>query len=508
MTTSFPPINFPNKPVPPFTAEPPKNPFPGFFPDMWKNMKGRPYLTVSSKGLANGLSEYFNDGADFGPDSLQSDGSLTQTVGIQEAINYVFTQKGGKIILKKGIYDLTSAPFQPYRGSSTGGCKILIPENNITENDIIPIHIFGESSVWNETEYNSGTTSNPPNFGVVIQSLDDASSLGITGNINVIFGVYNPINITNPAINGVDVTLDQISFVTLAGNGIGGVDMSGAASMTIPNLVIGVNSPWPIPEPSSTVNSVGFVGNLSGTNKNIIGNLFVYGYYTGVTIGSHTHASTLFIFACYYAFSVLPVNHGSQIDFMDVEWNTNLFYFPDIMGLPTLTLHITKIVISDNQDPSGMSWANASSYVSNGITSNPVILIVDIWEHAYRQLSSLQAGIEAPGGTVRIGYIYPGSYAVPTLSTNPPVSGTVYQNTNPYDIEIDLPVYATTSGTAGYVTIAKGSTDTPTAIGNQYVSGDTSSTSTQIIRVRVPAGWYYSFTGSGVTFATATPFAD
>ena len=88
MTTSFPPISYPGKPVPPFTAEPPRNPFPGFFPDMWKNIKGKPYVTVSSKGLANGLSEYFNDGADFGPDSLQADGSLTQTVGIYEAWMY------------------------------------------------------------------------------------------------------------------------------------------------------------------------------------------------------------------------------------------------------------------------------------------------------------------------------------------------------------------------------------------------------------------------------------
>ena len=98
--------------------------------------------------------------------------------------------------------------------------------------------------------------------------------------------------------------------------------------------------------------------------------------------------------------------------------------------------------------------------------------------------------------------------ATPSLSANPPVSGTAYQNTNPYAIEIDLPVYVSTGGTVGYVTIAKGSTDTPTAIGNQYVSGDTSSTATQIIRVKVPAGWYYKFTGSGVTFATATPFAE
>jgi hypothetical protein len=54
----------------------------------------------------------------------------------------------------------------------------------------------------------------------------------------------------------------------------------------------------------------------------------------------------------------------------------------------------------------------------------------------------------------------------------------------------------------------KGSTDTPIAIGNQFVSGSTSSTSTDIIKLRVPAGWYYEFTGSGVTFSTATPFAE
>jgi hypothetical protein len=104
---------------------------------------------------------------------------------------------------------------------------------------------------------------------------------------------------------------------------------------------------------------------------------------------------------------------------------------------------------------------------------------------------------------------YTGSISpTPSLTTNPRVSGTVYLNTMPYDIEIELPVYATTSGTAGYVTVAKGAASTPTTIGNQYVSGDTSSTSTQIIRLRVPAQWTYSFTASGVTFGTASVFAD
>ena len=100
------------------------------------------------------------------------------------------------------------------------------------------------------------------------------------------------------------------------------------------------------------------------------------------------------------------------------------------------------------------------------------------------------------------------TFLTPSISANPPVSGTIYQNTNPYAIEIDLPVYATTAGTAGYVVVEKGQTDTPAAIANQYVSGDTTYTVREIIRLRVPAGWYYEFISSGVTFGTASVFAD
>ena len=89
------------------------------------------------------------------------------------------------------------------------------------------------------------------------------------------------------------------------------------------------------------------------------------------------------------------------------------------------------------------------------------------------------------------------------LTDNPPVSSKVYQNSATNSLIVYLPGYATTAGTAGYVTVAKGATSTPSAIGNQYVSGDTSDTSEQIIRLRVPANWYYEFTASGVTFGTA-----
>ncbi len=97
-----------------------------------------------------------------------------------------------------------------------------------------------------------------------------------------------------------------------------------------------------------------------------------------------------------------------------------------------------------------------------------------------------------------------------TLQANPPASGTVYQNQNPLPIRILLPVYATTAGTAGSVSVAMGNnssgTNPPTipTIYTKYINGSTTSSSPEIAEVVVPAGWYYSFTGSGVTFGTAT----
>lgn len=54
-----------------------------------------PELTVSAKGVANGLSEEYNDGWDFGPDSYDPNSTAnppyTETSGIQEAYNYAIT---------------------------------------------------------------------------------------------------------------------------------------------------------------------------------------------------------------------------------------------------------------------------------------------------------------------------------------------------------------------------------------------------------------------------------
>ena len=76
----------------------------------WSQLQGKPYIEVSSKGIANGLSSVINDGADFGPDTTkgatapgQYGGTYTETSGIQEAVNF-----GNKVMIK---YSATGYPI-------------------------------------------------------------------------------------------------------------------------------------------------------------------------------------------------------------------------------------------------------------------------------------------------------------------------------------------------------------------------------------------------------------
>ena len=120
--------------------------------------------------------------------------------------------------------------------------------------------------------------------------------------------------------------------------------------------------------------------------------------------------------------------------------------------------------------------------------------------------TSLVTGIVASDATLIANLFNVAGYTTlspTTISANPPVSATVYQNTNPYDIRIYLPVYATTSGTAGTVAYGENTSSTVTEMTAKYVSGSTSSTAVDIVELVVPAGHYFEFTGSGVTFGTA-----
>jgi hypothetical protein len=93
---------------------------------------------------------------------------------------------------------------------------------------------------------------------------------------------------------------------------------------------------------------------------------------------------------------------------------------------------------------------------------------------------------------------------VPTISTNPPASGTVYQNPNAVAEDLYIPI-AFAASIASTVVIKVGPTSTPayTVVSDSEPAAITGAR-TQTYRIRVPVGWYFSVavTGTGTTIGT------
>ncbi len=88
----------------------------------WMTLGGAPFITVSGRGLSNGLASIPNDGADFGPDT-----GGTTTSGIQEALNAIGAS-GGVVWINRGGYSLLSSIY------NTGSFQTVIFATGVTLN--------------------------------------------------------------------------------------------------------------------------------------------------------------------------------------------------------------------------------------------------------------------------------------------------------------------------------------------------------------------------------------
>ena len=415
----------------------------------------------------------------------------TQTVGWQEAINYVFTQGGGKIFVRKGIYTMQGYPTISPSGINSFYSYIWFPYVAVGQK-YIPIEIEGETAVG---YYQEGTLGSypPPQNGVIVYQTNNNNStfqsvISADGNASSDFSQIIPI-------------LKNITVRTQPGQSWEAYDFYSSANFYGYHLIADKDEPTTNPTEPVQSGNITDVGIVLPNNSNYAGvglySPYVFGYYTGIQIGTHSYVEDFFIQSCYQGIGKTPGGYHAMYLNGLVQWCPYVIYgnggTNPIYGI----LDIEDAVGGSY----GASWQSPIAHFYN-ITGK-------FFVHQVKSGTGIVHDIIVQY-TTSLEYEFTDGYQpTPTLSANPPVSATVYQNTNPYDIEIDLPVYATTSGTAGYVTVAKGaSSSSLTTIGNQFVNGSTSSTSVDIIRLRVPAGWYYEFTASGVTFGTASVFAD
>ena len=483
----------------------------GFWYVAYKEKVKVPNVIVSAKGVANGLSEEYNDGWDFGPDSynpsVTSGVPLTQTSGIQEAINYAYPL-GKEIDLIGHIFKIT----KPYTLGTYRNYIIELPSSTSLSSPT-SLKIVGKSSGGAMNTILSGIPQGAytGDEGSVII---DASSVSPPDSslANWVMGNDNP----NSGLASLAFIMENIAVIAPS-SGTNNYNSSGiAASNYICSVALFRNVSV---SKTFTANNSGNAGTGiemtgAGADNSWSDNINIAGFYTGLKITTQwTNIGSINIVGC--TFGIVFDNVSSHLDNMLTAHfvNFTLCQYP----LSVLTTSGAYSVIFNIFSVSVFYDSSNSSYPFSDDTYDPSNYLNGVI-YTYLKQNGANNDYVAPSldtsSNLYIEYVannngqYNRYQPAVSISTNPPVSGTVYQNTNAYAIEIDMPVYATTAATAGYVTLAKGSTDTPITIGNQYVSGDTSSTATQIIRLKVPAGWYYSFTGSGVTFRTATPFAE
>ncbi len=442
-------------------------------------VRGRGVITVSAKGISNGLSDIINDGADFGVDTPG-----TQTSGIQEAWNYAvnnpvdFDNPDGyspplhywirQVIITPGRYYIyqpiaISPPIINKDGNDYYIANIYIGGMPYSDMQPYLYGMFNDEYIFSVDA--SQTYSGDVYFGYMQLAVPtDSSGTPIyapAGALSMGKGEYtslfydtlqlNNLNISNSGWSSYSVQIGYTNRIAIYESKLTGIKIQVTGTFQMFGGWLYQN---------------GSIHSIIQATHVVLEPNFTYDI---VEIGSSAYpASTVVIFGSNIS-NATPFLVNNNIPTFSIE---NCQYSMDITTLIGIGSAVSSATI-------GLMIRNLNSSL---VPSTP-----------YTISQYIGSGI---------------SISLPTISANPPVSGTVYQNTNPYGIEIDLPVYATTSATAGYVAVAKGATSTPTAIGNQYVSGDTSDTSEQIIRLRVPAGWYYSFTASGVTFTTASIFAE
>jgi len=313
-------------------------------------IKGKPYVTVSAKGISNGLSDTYNDGADFGPDTLlnatapdQYGPPYTQTSGIQEAINYAINNDYHRIFLTTGQYIISAQPT-PDPNASSNYAQIHIPAPPISNWG--ELFIEGEAGAPFGYSYSGDGTANnndlvysgaTPTTGVQLLStltLSDISTTGVTSVLYADLGTYQLINAHGSNINftALTVHVENVRITIPTGLTITAFNFYNIERAIVRNCVADVNlseSNYP-PNPANAQGNTndihydfaGLVLSQVLMNGGTVEEFYVVGYYTGILGGnlSHLWLNRIYIQSCYRGIAwVNAPGHVNVIGYINIQ---------------------------------------------------------------------------------------------------------------------------------------------------------------------------------------------
>jgi hypothetical protein len=422
----------------------------GFYYVAYKEKVKVPEVVVSAKGVANGLSEEYNDGWDFGPDSYDPTSTAnppyTQTSGIQEAQDYL--TDGGHIILGNGdfyIYDtinisndnivISGAGMQGYEAgvlSPESGTRIVLGNNvNKTMINVTGARYIFENFVINGNSPNNTTTGL---YGIYAGT----SNLGMDLHLRTIYVIQvNGIGIySNSGIYLETVITEGNSSWGLYLDGQGGwlidgylsyADIGGAYlgcdNMAIMNITISGGGGV-----ASTLSAIEIAGsNNVITNINIIRNttssappspLIVSGGFNNISgiylnyVGSNltTIPPNITISGTVNSISDIYTNQTYASDFISISSGYNKIsnIAAHVNGNTSVIVDTSNYNVFSDMYLYGPPTGTAFSLPSTDVIKN--IILIDLSTNA----------------------IIPFVPATPAV----PTSGTAQQNTNPYAVDV------------------------------------------------------------------------
>jgi len=374
-----------------------------------KIIQTKPYITVSAKGISNDLSNTFNDGADFGPDTLLNATSPSQygppfsnTSGIQEALNYA-AQISAPVQLGSGTFPVSTAILLPAVGNGLflRGASEHFTTIEQASGYTGPIMQWANTTTPNAMYYFGHFRLYGPNGGGGSVWLMDLlqNEVAVAGMLEQIRIVHK--NVGALRLDGNEDTITVKMNIDNGGTGIPGV------SWTIPRgAAMDVGSEF-ISGGFVHAQLFNFVGSVFGGDQ--IMNLFP----TGVNATYNFHG-------CYWNNPTPP----------------QIYVYPAGGSTNTISLNFIGCMVN----PSGLPLANPFFY-------NPLSSTVTLYAKFIDTLIQSSSAVNLFGSNIN-GYAEFDDLTQPLINVNVnnasvstptvPSSGTAQQNSNPFPVTVYL----------------------------------------------------------------------
>ena len=459
----------------------------------WKSINGKPHLTVSDKGISNGLSHKINNGADFGPDTTlgamspnQIGPPYSKTSGIQEYVNYVST-------------------LWQYNPGSSFGIIYLSPSSRYVLNaDVVfPNFVYSSPIISTWAVIGAGTNFNTEitldtgcTYGLDFSNLQPDSGSGANVILNnftiraLVSGLTSHVNANLPSGSGNNGI--YISDMQIAGSSSQGIGVSNFQQVLIDNIVN-----------ADMLSSAGYftfggaIDTIYMTRQSAFGVINVN--------NSPYPAPPINLFHFDSLFSDVAIIFNQPVNIVELQGeNHNVITYQGAANVKYIKLH-NYIYISPT--------LSSPFFVNTGYQP-----VVDVDGFFYNIPSGTvpffdlgSSGVNPIISTVQnVFNIGSGTITMPptsiTLPANPPVSGTVYQNTNPTAIRIKIPVtYSPTSTASATLATGISSTSTVTTSTKVNIPAGLTTADGEILTydMVVPSGWYYELVATNATIGTA-----